>query len=300
MFFAATESPSTGVKFDLVEVQHDVYKLVFEAMTASTIIMLETTFSFDNSIISPVRASNSADVTITDGGSSVHPFLIIAEDVQEGNPFLPLPVEWVVDGNRTAFRFGMYASPGQEPHYAISDSSYIEMFEFHFRLQPGKSLEDITSSTFNFENSFDINNFVEIFSPIPENGIGTHLKEAFERDYFWGAVDQERYPDSIDEIINPFAQPGLIIPTDPDEQDPTEPTYPVDPTDDISAPLDTTDTSDPNERTDTTEPIDPTVTPDPADSAEPAYTPEPTESLDTTELIDTTELTGNISDFELP
>ena len=205
-FFATPNTSSTSVKYELAAAQGDSYKLVFRAMTPSTIMMLETIFSFDNSVIRPVRASDQSEVRINDGGSSVLPFLIKAEDVQEGNTFQNLPVEWKIDGNRTAFRYGLYANPGIEAHYMVSDSNYVDMFEFYFELQPGKTPEDIDGDTFRFENGLDANNFVVMISPIPENGLGTHLKEAVGLDHFWGGVDQERYPDSINILVNQTEQ----------------------------------------------------------------------------------------------
>jgi len=71
-------------------------------------MMLETILSFDNSVVMPIRASNQDEIpTIVDGSRAVLPFMIIAEDEQEGNPFVNLPVHWRVTKSRTAFRFAL-------------------------------------------------------------------------------------------------------------------------------------------------------------------------------------------------
>jgi len=115
----------TGVKFELVPAQDDSYKLVFQGLTPSTIMILDTTFSFDNTIIRPISANNQAEIEpIQNMGNTALPFRMLVED-QVGNPFVNLPVRWRVNGNRTAFNFGIFALPGLAPHYATSDSNWL-------------------------------------------------------------------------------------------------------------------------------------------------------------------------------
>ena len=193
--FAA--STDMGVQFILDTAPNGAYKLVFQAKAPEGMMVLDVVFSFDNTIIKPVRSNNQNDVSVTDGGTQSAPFVVIAEDSEE-NPLTSAPMLWKVDGTRTAFHETIYTTD-----YVISSGNYVDMFEFYFKLQEEKTIDDIGESTFKFENGADVNGFVAKYF-VSGEGAGIRLLDNNSTTYLWGAIDQTEYPNDIDEVINPF------------------------------------------------------------------------------------------------
>ena len=82
----------TGAKFELVDNSDGSYKLVFYAKTPHNISFFNTIFSFDNTVIQPVRRNNHAtDVTPVQDDDSPSGYQIVfqpvAEDSDMGDPF---------------------------------------------------------------------------------------------------------------------------------------------------------------------------------------------------------------------
>ena len=191
------EPDDIGVQFVLDTAPNGAYKLVFKAKTSSGIKTFGIVFSFDNTVIKPVNRANQSDVAITDGATTATPFLVLAEDI-ELTTMSAAPRLWKVDGTRTAFNEYLYTT-----EYVESSGSYVDMFEFYFKFQDGKNINDIDINTFRFENGSQPGNFVSKYF-VSDEGAGISLSDNNSNNYLWGAINQTAFPNSIDEVINPF------------------------------------------------------------------------------------------------
>ena len=209
---------NTGVKFESVDAGTGVYKLVFSAKTPATIQIFSMTFTYDKSIIRPVSSKNTSlalDVPyITDpvNFSNNAPFEMLLKATpppEDGVKFSFAPTKWGETTERAGFNISLYHLSRR----ANSNGAYIDLFEFYFKLQPGKTTNDIKAATFRIENAADPGNLLGLFFSAG-NGYGVMIEEApGKTSYYWGAAKQSLYPDAIDEIINPFdpsspEQPG--------------------------------------------------------------------------------------------
>ena len=192
---------AAGAKFELADVTSGVYKLVFSAKTLNDITFFSTIFSFDNTVIQPVRRTDYGDVAISEGTTGYTPINIIAYGEEDLNPFASATEPWKVIGTRTAFNFSAYPSPPSD--YIISSGSYVKIFEFYFKLKDGKTTGDIKSDTFRFENGKDAGNFVAAYNPGGDTA-GVRINDGTTM-YYWGCNDQTANPDTAIEVINPFA-----------------------------------------------------------------------------------------------
>ncbi|MCL2167308.1 MAG: Ig-like domain-containing protein, partial [Clostridiales bacterium] len=107
-----------------------------------------------------------------------------------------------------------------------SNGAYKNIFAFYFKLAEGKTLEDIDASTFRFETG-EAGGFVDtIFRSNPEGaGIRINGHTGAEDDTYiitWGAIDPVKWPDTIEEVINPFdnavkdTTPPAVVSVTPD------------------------------------------------------------------------------------
>ena len=204
----------TGVKFSMETAATDVYKLVFQAKTPSQIKLLGIIFSFDNTIIKPINRTTHADVTIVDGADfPTAPFNIVAMTSNGEDPKFKL-AKWRLAGSRTAFDYTLFVDSTTD--YIVSSGSYVNMFEFYFKFQAGKSASDITSATFKFESANDVNNMLSLFFSSQGNYYGIIIDEVSGvSQYRWGYYDKSGWDTALfgeikdlGEAINPF-----IIPT---------------------------------------------------------------------------------------
>ena len=201
--FAAGEEAKTGVKFDLVDVGSNAYKLVFSVKTPDTIMFTNTLFSFDNTLIQPVRRNNFGTDVVpvnednSSGGYQIA-FQVVARDSDLEDPFTAIYEGWRINGIRTCFNYGTFTTS-----YLESNGIYKPIFEFYFRLKDGKAAADITATTFRFENGKDAENFVAVYNPSGDTA-GLRINSTTIA-YVWGCNNQTVNPDTIGEVINPFA-----------------------------------------------------------------------------------------------
>ena len=198
-YSTAGAAPETGVKFELANAGDGAYKLVFRAAAPSNIQLLDVMFSFDNTIMRPVNAVNQAELInpVNNGSVSLAPFRALAKD-GEGTVFSLVTMGWRINGNRTAFHISAYSLK-----YAASNAGYIDIFEFYFKFQTGKSARDLKKNTLLFETPANPNNFFPKYY-LPGTGFCILLKESEGKEYYWGAEDQKAMPDSIGDVYNPF------------------------------------------------------------------------------------------------
>ena len=164
--------PGVGVKIDLVQVAGDVHKLVFQAMTPSRIYFMETIMSFDNTAIVPVFwESPEFEIPIANGARSEDMFKLIARHASTPLPAFDLRrANWRVVENRTAFLYTLISSLS----YYVESGEYKDIFEFYFKVLPGKSVND---AAFRIENGAYENSFVPIFVPVGDGGAGITIGE---------------------------------------------------------------------------------------------------------------------------
>ena len=200
-----------GAKFELVEVVSGTYKLVFSAKSPDTIKMFNTIFSFDNTLIQPVRRNNYTTDVIPAAGDSTAAgntiaFQVLALDSVD-DPFAFVAEGWKISGNRTAFNYTVFHAT----EYVTSNGVYKSMFEFYFRIKTEnlKTFDDIGAATFNFEYNGEPGNFVEIYAPGSGDTAGVMITSNTTGTYTWGASNQTTRPDSIDEVYNPYATPPV-------------------------------------------------------------------------------------------
>ena len=194
----------TGATFEMVPLGSDAYKLVFSAKTNDYVTFFNTIFSFDNTMIQPVnRATYAAvepvhDVGTVPGYGIV--FQVVAKDIYDIT-FSTVSEGWKINGTRTAFNYSVFTTdPTEQP--MESNGEYKPVFEFYFRLKDGKTPADISADTFRFENGNNAGNFIVLYNPSADSaGI---LLNAIGADFWWGCNNQALWPDTIDEVINPF------------------------------------------------------------------------------------------------
>ena len=205
----------TGVKYEIVDLTGGMYKLVFSAKSIDKITLLNTIFSFDNTLIQPVSRINSADIIPVTG---------VVTDVGYKNAFKTVAVDansstlgetcegWIVDGTRTAFNWTVttvvsLGVPSTTPlQYVESNGVYKPMFEFYFRLLGG-TVSNISTSTFKFEDGKDAGGFVGKYNPAGDTA-GIRINGAGEAMYWWGSINpsitDHSGPGNIDKVINQF------------------------------------------------------------------------------------------------
>ena len=226
---------STGVKFDVIPLEANAYKLVFSAKSPNNISLLNTIFSFDNTVIQPINKSGYAAITITDGApNNGEAFKTVAADASGYKATLGNVCEgWIVSGGRTAFNWTVTAlvdendvdsnhvpKPGAniKLQYVESNGEYQPMFEFYFSLMTGKTVANITATTFNFEQGTVSGNFVSQYNNSGDTA-GIRISATKVGDvgdmYWWGsnslASTDHSGPNTIDEVINPFASGSVAI-----------------------------------------------------------------------------------------
>ena len=196
---------NSGVRFDMVTVDSaaGVYKLVFKGKTPTTFSSMLMTLSFDNTVIKPVHRNTYADLTITHNATTPATcFNIVAIGEKEEDPFAQAFSGWKIQGTRTAFRDSFFTPKD----YVTSNGSYVPIFEFYFKLQSGKTVSDIGASTFNYEGGSGT--FLPDWNPGGDTAGVTIVSEGTI--YRWGCSDQINYPDTIDELINPFVETDIL------------------------------------------------------------------------------------------
>ena len=225
--FAAEE---TGVRFEMVDVGGEVYKLVFQAKTPTTIHGMSVVFSYDKGLIQPVAAwDTSYDVDVSymknpDNHDSSSPFesrlLALGAGTPDSRRFSFAPTRWEETADRAGFMVALFHVAARR---ADSSGEYVELFDFYFRFKDGKSPEDIEADTFKFETADDPDHILNLFFNRIEICYGIVLDEvAGQFQYVWGYdLDSHDEYVSLDEVINPFA--GLKPDPDPDETDKDDP-----------------------------------------------------------------------------
>jgi|GEM_PF-6315028 len=195
--FESTEFKA-GVKVELESVKNDIYRIVFRAAAPQRIKLFDTVFSFDNEVIKPVAAANFKEIGEEDfDAGTTAPFALISPGGSA--PFSELSMGWKTEGNRTAFNYCGFTTG-----FAATDNSYIDLFEFYFKLQDGKTADDIKADIFKFESGLDEGGFVDMYFPT-NNGQGIRLEEGIIDEikyiYFWGHHDQATNPDALEVTI---------------------------------------------------------------------------------------------------
>jgi hypothetical protein len=221
----AAAQTGAGVKFEMADEGGGVYKLVFQAKTPTTIQLFGLVFSYDKSVVQPVAAYDHAiavDVPYLSNPlnyDDAAPFNMLLEAVSPPPTnllFAFAPTSWGETAGRAAFSMGLYH--GSATRLAESNGAYVGLFEFYFKLQSGKTVSDIKSATFKFEKASDPANLFSLFFPVG-TGYGIILDEiSGTSSYYFGTENTALYPESMDEVINPFADntpptPGGAITT---------------------------------------------------------------------------------------
>jgi len=141
-----------------------------------------------------VRNNNQTEVTITNGASNGFPFKMIASD-KKGSILTPMPFSWKIIDTRTAF----FYTPSSIGSYAACNGEYLTVFEFYYKLAGGKTVNDLNSETFRFENGLSAGGFVDLYYP-GGGGSGVSIIESDGKSppvyYSWGAQDPSSKPDS--------------------------------------------------------------------------------------------------------
>ena len=157
--------------------------------------MINTVVSYDNTIIRPVVSMNYAELPtpIDNTSTTTAPFKVLAVD-DDYSAFAPLLYGWKVVTNRTAFEYGVLSLTNQ----ATSDGAYIEMFEFTFRLQSGKTEADIADA-FALEDGSTTGNFIQQFHPAGDFA-GLLLRDTAGVLYTWGSTNKFDAGERIGEV----------------------------------------------------------------------------------------------------
>gem|GEM_PF-5796337 len=210
---SAFAAGGAGVRFGLEDVGGGVYRLVFQAKTPTTIQGMGMVFSYDKSLIQPVAAwDTSFDVDVPymknpdnyDDSSPFNMRLEASAPPPSNRSFVFAPTRWEETPDRAGFMVALYHPA--VTRLASSDGEYVDLFDFCFRFQDGKSPEDIAADTFKFETADDLDHILNLFFNRIEICYGIILDEvAGQSQYAWG-YDRDSHDEyvSLDEVINPF------------------------------------------------------------------------------------------------
>ena len=201
-----------GIKVEGEAVAPDVYKLVFSAMTPENISSMMVLFTYDDAVIQPIAsAAPYADIAIVNDAVSNAP---MEELCVPDSGFIVMMARWKFLTTRMGFECTLTCLGGN----VVSNGSYVDMFAFYFRLQNGKTIDDVDDDTFSLVDGSDSSGFIDIFYPAatPDDaGITIRDIDNVET-YLLGAVDQTSYPNNVefDEIDISIFTSGPVVAID--------------------------------------------------------------------------------------
>ena len=146
---ALAASEDQYIKVTEEHIVGDVYKLVFAAKSPDGFNSFSIAFSYDHSVIVPIDKSTYNPVEIKDGQDNQSPLKML------DSAFQVLNTRWSIDTGirRTAFVYNNLSFSG-----GTTSNDYYKLFEFYYKLENGKTSDDLNSATFRFEDGRDVGN----------------------------------------------------------------------------------------------------------------------------------------------
>ncbi|MCL2046676.1 MAG: S-layer homology domain-containing protein [Oscillospiraceae bacterium] len=193
---AIAAAGDAGIKVECEAVATNVYRLIFRAMSPNNISSLMVAFTYDDVIIKPIASTAPyADISVVNDDVLKDP---MEELCVPDTGFVVMMTRWKYLTTRMGFECTIASFGG----HMVSNGSYVDMFAFYFRIQDGKTIDDLGNNTFSFVDGSDSSGFINIFYPsaVPEDAGITIFDADNDETYLWGAVDDVNYPKNEVEV----------------------------------------------------------------------------------------------------
>ena len=149
----ATEKATITIEEQDVNLETGVKKLVFSVKTPTNTSVTTTglILSYDNTVIQPVNktgTNDNVDITETTDNGSKKPLKAYTDSEDSEKNFAVPNVMWVVNGDRTAFKYDTYTDGDG---FVANEGAGVVFSEFYFKIKDGKIPDE---STFMLETDY--------------------------------------------------------------------------------------------------------------------------------------------------